>query len=104
MAYVKTNWLNAATTLQATEPEELIGLFRFATEVVVTGNPASFLVRLEGSLNGSSWFTLAELSNPVSASWNDVRPTKLVRFNLIDLTGGTSPTVTASMMAQEVPA
>lgn len=66
--------------------------------VTVTGSPDMMNVALEGSLDGTTWVAVATASGASPAAvFVDARPVRYVRANLTVLTGGTSPTVTATM-------
>jgi hypothetical protein len=104
MQYVKVDWLNAADSTGATDPEWVQGATRYGIFRETTGSPSSVVLRLEGSLDGSSWFNLMnmnELGTPITKWLDDVRPVSYVRLNLTDLSGGSSPTVTASVIATD---
>ncbi len=101
MAYVKSPWLDAVGTNQTTDPEEVTGTSRYGLQASVTGGPSSLGIALQGSINGTNWITLATLSaagttwsNPESAG-----PVRYIRLDLYSLSGGSSPTVTASVIA-----
>lgn len=73
------------------------GLWRsYSVSKIVTGGSAvtAATVLVEGSLDGSNWFTIATLSATAteSASVAD-RPAKFVRANLTTLTATANPTV-----------
>lgn len=93
-----TTSLNAAT---ATGPGTVVdlGVVRSShtMQTTVTGAPASVSVNLEGSLAAAGpWAVLANSTSTTgdvqTATGKAVR---YVRANLVTLTGGTSPTVTA---------
>lgn len=91
----------------------------FTLVVFTSGSPASFDVELQGSHDGSNWFSL-DLSVGPSISVNSTEYTntnnnsggqaasrvkphaRYVRANLDTLTGGTSPTVTATIAVGKV--
>ena len=72
---------------------------------VLTTGGASWTVVLEGSHDGSAWLSLGQVSGssagPVSvtAPTSDIPGTlvRYVRANLTALTGGSTPTVTATI-------
>ena len=77
-------------------------------QVVITGGPAAVTVDLEGSLNGTEWFQLAEfifsagdLAAGQAMFHVTNKPVMDVRANLTTLTGGASPTVTARSVSGE---
>jgi hypothetical protein len=73
----------------------------FSMEVVADGSPSSVVVTLQGTLDGTHFVTLGT----VSLSGNDfniIHATSVyvaVRANLTTLSGGSSPTVTATIAA-----
>lgn len=107
--------LNNATT---TGPGATIDLVtprrsvRMAT--TVTGSPSTVAVNLEGSLDGTTWTVLgtstgsAVVNNLPGGPYTDtvasVGPeVRYVRANLVTLTGGTAPTVSAACSAMAGP-
>ena len=66
------------------------------------GYPSSYSAALEGSHDGVNWVVLGEVAGPI---YNFVgegvcvtdMPVRYLRANLTDLSGGTSPTVTATI-------
>ena len=67
-----------------------------ALDTTITGSPSAVTVNLEGSLDGTAWVVLATST----ATAGDVQTVsgkgvRYVRANLVALTGGTAPTVTA---------
>lgn len=101
--------LNAATT---TGPGASIDLVTARLNVrmstTVTGSPAACVVVLEGSVDGTTWKPLATASH---ATVSNVLPggpvtdvvisnghaVRYARANLVTLSGGTSPTVSAAI-------
>jgi hypothetical protein len=86
-----------------TETVELVGLFRFGVEVVTTGEPVVAL-RVQGTIDGTSWRDLMQLSGPgIYYSAGDTPyPIKGLRLNLLELDGGTGAiSLTASLIAAE---
>lgn len=72
-----------------------------SVQIVITGAPTAVTVDLEGSLDGSSWASLAshvlsagELTAALALFHVVDKPVRFVRANLLTLTGGTAPTVT----------
>jgi hypothetical protein len=64
--------------------------------VVPTGGPSGCTLTMEGSLDGTNWFTIitaATCTSVVSAHGVD-KPARYVRGTLSALAGGTTPTVT----------
>lgn len=79
----------------------------FALQVTITGNPTQTVVWIEGSLDGTNWAPTPllkwDLTTPqVSADIVFVKdvPVQYVRANLKTLGGGSSPTVTAVLIAK----
>lgn len=68
-------------------------------QVTTTGSPSLVIVDLEGSQDGTNWFRLARydsrFTGPLVTS--DLYVVTNVRANLLQLSGGTTPTVTASI-------
>jgi hypothetical protein len=71
-------------------------------QINITGSPTAVTVDIEGSLDNSNWsrvltsaMSAAELTAGTSIAHVEDKPVRFVRLNLITLTGGTSPTVTA---------
>jgi hypothetical protein len=63
-----------------------------------TGSPSQVIVHLEITLDGSNWVTITQTSGVASTinySGAGNTPALGARANLVELTGGTSPTVTA---------
>lgn len=85
----------AGTTILLTTPA-----LNHTMQVVTTGNPTRVIVSLEGSHDGTNWFPMAVLNtqdHPVPFATSNVLAVQNVRANLLDLSGGTSPTVTATI-------
>ncbi len=98
--------LNAATGTGAGDvaaiggPAALGGVPRkLSWEVRVTGAPTAIQVDLEGSLDNTNWYQI-DTYNVVANTLRQVvdKGAKFVRANLVTLTGGTSPTVTAKIL------
>lgn len=91
--------LSAATATGAGTPFNLLLCHaNFTIAVTVTGAPASCAVQLQGSLDGTNWYSMGSASNNTSGTSAvnvSNTPAIWVRANLTTLTGGTSPTVTA---------
>lgn len=106
MALVKVHWLDAVTSDQVTSAEEVTGTSRYCIHAVWTGGPLSGgLVALQGSVDGANWITLASVNFASPAfpasrfSWAIDMPVKYIRVELSALSGGTSPTISASVLA-----
>lgn len=76
---------------------------QFRMAVSITGNAASVLVNLEGSVDGSTWTTLVSSTNTVGESVLSLDgEVRFVRANLVAIAtapGGTAPAVTAAISA-----
>lgn len=81
---------------------------KFAMQVTYTGSPSNVEVDFEGTLDGVSWtrlFVMQNQNGPIGGNnpigTGNVLPVLAisVRANLVSLTGGTSPTVTATVAA-----
>lgn len=71
-----------------------------AIQVSATGSPTGLVVKLQGSLNGTNWFTLATWDITAPLASGDMlfvtgKPVNQVRADCTTLSGGTSPTVSA---------
>lgn len=75
-------------------------------QVSLTGAPSQVVVTIEGTIDGTNWKTLAtfDVTNNSNASGDIIRNTGIAvlqaRAHLTTLTGGTSPTVSATIAAQ----
>ncbi len=70
----------------------------FSMAVTVAGGPSGCGVQLQGSLDGTNWYSLGSATSNTSGTavaTASNTPARYVRANLTTLTGGTSPTVTA---------
>ncbi|MEW2383374.1 hypothetical protein AB0873_14965 [Micromonospora sp. NPDC047707] len=65
--------------------------------LTVTGSPSSWAVDLEGSHDGLTWFWLGSGGSASGTLVHAPRVVRFVRARLSALTGGTSPTVTATI-------
>jgi hypothetical protein len=73
----------------------------FGLQVTHTGGPTVVVVSLDGSIDGTNWFSLGSWS---TLTFGDIvfivdKVVTQIRGNLTVLTGGTSPTVTAWVAA-----
>jgi len=102
--------LNAATTTGPGASVDLVTPRRSVRMVTtVTGSPSAVVVNFEGSLDGTTWTVLGTttgnaVSNmlpggPYTDTVTSVGPdVRYIRANMVTLTGGTSPTVSAACM------
>jgi len=95
--------LNAATATGPGAVKDLEGSFDFHTIFVHSTGGASWSVTLEGSHDGVNWDAMATVT--YSGNIDTMTPVsgllvRYVRANLISLTGGTSPTITASIASK----
>lgn len=105
----KTNWINAETsTPTATAAEELSGPnVRLTVRTTATGSPSQASVGLEGSIDGTNWELIAYTdANDLGGLPRtlDIAKSPLYRFvrlNFTNLSGGTNPTVSSSLIAYE---
>lgn len=99
--------LNAATStgpgsvITFDEPKSAVSM-----QVVVTGSPTDADVVIEGSLDGTTFTTLTASTNYASSHNGEIasfsgKPVLAVRANLTTLIGGSSPTVTAKILAAD---
>ena len=88
--------LDAATTPGPGAVRDLEGVLSNHTiQAVVTGNPTSFTVRLQASLDGVTWNNIGAASQSTRLGPTDFPyAVRYVRAYLESLSGGTSPTVT----------
>lgn len=88
-----------------TERQLLIATAHHTMAVTLTGEPTNCEVALEGSHDGYAWFPLGTLQCALTGGIKTTQPTAHlfthVRANLLTLTGGTSPTVTASIASAD---
>lgn len=93
--------LNAVTGVGAGTSIDLEFAYRcFTMQTTVTGAPTAVSITLQGSLDGTNWFTLATSTSTTGDLQHVVdKPVRFVRANLGTLTGGTAPTVTALIVA-----
>jgi hypothetical protein len=69
-------------------------------QTLITGAPASLNINLEGSLDGVNFVTMTSSTSTTGEVKSDTTHlVQYVRANLTALTGGTSPTVTATIGA-----
>lgn len=77
-------------------------------QVVYTGGPSAVVATLQGTIDGSHWFTLATFDTGASKASGDIVSVTNVfvlqaRASLGTLTGGTAPKVTATILSGGVP-
>ena len=89
----------AGTQVDFSRPRQYISM-----QVSFTSNPSPVKVTLEGTIDGVNWFTLATFDTGASGRTGDIIDSNTLsvlsaRANLITLTGGTTPTVTATILA-----
>lgn len=96
--------LNAATTTGPGSSKDFEDVSGNHTMIVTTtGSPSEVVVRLQGSHNGSVWVDLGSVDAFGSAP-GIVAAAYLVRHvraNISTLTGGSAPTVTATIASDE---
>ena len=101
-ALVKEAWINAATAFETTDAEEVTDSNSYAVQAAVTGAPSAFNVWLEGSLDGTDWFTLLSFNVGAASphlAWSIDTPVKYIRMRCDSPIGGTAPTMTATALA-----
>jgi len=91
----------AAATGASNDWQVRAGASEHTIQSTCTGSPTAVTTEFEGSLDGTTWYQLAEhkwTSNEITAQASMFHvSSKLIthtRINLSTLTGGTSPTVT----------
>jgi hypothetical protein len=92
--------LNAATATGAGTAVNLLTIkHKFGFQVSTTGSPTSVVCALQGSIDGTNWFTLATWNSATQSNGDIVFaidvPVGHVRANLTTLSGGATPKVTA---------
>jgi hypothetical protein len=95
--------LNAATATGAGTSRDLEGLYRYVTMAMsATGSPSTVNIDLEGSHDGTNWVVLTGAALSQGAVSVNAHLIRYVRANLKTLTGGSSPTVTATIATVSV--
>ncbi|MFD4343411.1 hypothetical protein ACFWQ6_00765 [Streptomyces coelicoflavus] len=92
--------LDAATAAGPGEAKDLEGALAIHFLIaVVTGGPSTADIALEGSHDGVTWVTLATASGTVASrtARAEAYAVRYVRANLTSLSGGSAPTVTATI-------
>lgn len=99
--FTRTNWLDAETVATETDAAEVSGATSYALQVARTGDPTSADVTLQGSIDGVTWSALGAATGGASDQivWVSDRPVKYIRLKLFGLTGGSFPSVSASVIA-----
>jgi hypothetical protein len=86
----------AHTATGATTSAVVNGTMTHNSQLIVTGAPATCTYRLQGSNDGTNWFNISAADITCTTTINSVTvdvPTRLIRGNLLTITGGTAPTV-----------
>lgn len=104
MTLVKENWLDGATVSGALSTvEEVPGATRVVVQVSTTGNPTNAAVQLVVSIDGVNWVELNAASWPTApikdygrGGSGDLTLFRFIRLKVSALSGGSSPTVSAS--------
>ena len=91
--------LDAATNLGASQPVINPGGEVFILQTIVTGSPTSVLVALEVSYDQQEWHPAVQSSSTTGESKTSGGSFPYMRANLLALTGGTDPTVSAVIAA-----
>lgn len=109
MEFEKIYWITDATVTGATESEYAADVRYFGMQVSTTGSPDFATVLLEGSIDGVNWYPVLEggsgsdLDAPsvvfthFPQSNGPVQISRIVRLNISNISGGTSPTVSVSV-------
>ena len=75
-----------------------VAAFNHAYDVRFTGGPSTVSLFIETSINNADWSTLgAEVTAAITTQAADVLA-RYVRFRLVTLTGGTTPTIVIKYM------
>lgn len=116
MQYVKVDWLDSANSTGPTDPEQVQGASRYGVFYTSTGSPDVATVVLEGSVDRVNWFRLCKPpdnfvgviywsdsdEDPYSGPTRPVAgPVTYLRLNLTALSGGSSPTISATVIATD---
>ena len=85
----------AGTAFYSSRPRRVVSM-----QVSFTGSPSAVKVYLQGTIDGTNWFTIATFDTGASNANGDIVTSSAhvvvgVRANLDTLTAGTSPTVSA---------
>lgn len=104
--FINVNWLDEVTATGPSDVVQLEGAFRFGIAGNVTGGPSAAEVRLQVSIDGVSWKD-AIVYGAVSGEnvWQQsglAVPIRFVRLNLTELTGGSSPAVSITVIGVQV--
>lgn len=100
--------LDAVSAPVTSEPIWALGLTRWMADVVITGSPSGISLKIEGSADQVNWSEMT--ATPTTAAWQQLgsaptgssfRAYPYVRVRLVSLTGGTSPTVTVTLVGVE---
>ncbi len=100
----KTRNLNAVLVTGAGVAVACAGCRTFGLQVVFTGGSPTVSLTIQGSNDGTNFFTLATFSTAGGDASGDIKfsvdkPVNWIRANLGTLSGGTNPTVSAYMTA-----
>lgn len=105
MALLPFRVLAAATATGAGAAVDLANVVdTFTAQYVTTGGPSGYAAKLQGSLDGATWVDLPSLNvtadglvtnNATGVTRYAVR---FIRANVTTLTGGTSPTVSVTVV------
>jgi len=96
--------LDTATTTGAGNTVKFSSIpSEWSVSITHTGSPTSVITSIEGSLDGDTFYDLAQhTSIPADEAFHIIgKASKYIRANLITLTGGSSPTVTVKLLANE---
>jgi hypothetical protein len=102
MKFLKQGWFyQLADAVEQSAPEMVVGASRYCIQASWSGSPEpnQATAGLEGSLDGASWFQLATVTPNAPAAWVTGKPIAYLRVANYEMAGGTSPTVTVSVLA-----
>ena len=76
---------------------------KHTVQVQVTGSPSAATLKLEGSTDGTNWADLSPTLDILVITMFHVidRVVQFVRVNVVTLTGGSDPTVTANYLGDK---
>jgi hypothetical protein len=99
MSFAKVNWLDGVTSAETTDPVQVLGSTRYALQVAYTGSPSSGQVLLQGSLDGVNWVGDVDVNPGGTTTARSDKPWNFIRLAFAGFSGGSSPTVSASVIA-----
>jgi hypothetical protein len=106
--WLYSQWYQGGTTLSwsglsatgTTTAFNVLGLDKYTVAVTTTGSPSGCAMQIEGSLDNTNFFNLSGSQICTSNLMFHIteKPILYLRTNVTTLSGGTSPTVTVSLL------